>query len=97
MIPPVCRRNNMPATEDIITAIEERVKDSNVVRYSLWSIGVSSTPKQCQSFFNYPPQFICWETPDEAAALAIRDLFLQKGMKNVSGGEDKRPRYVFIF
>jgi|GEM_PF-4424320 len=87
----------MPASEDIISSIEKRVKDSNVVRYSFWTIGISSAPKQCQSAFDHPPQFMCWETADEEAARNIRDHFLQKGMKAANDHTERNPRYVFIF
>jgi len=87
----------MPASEEIISSIEKRVKDSKVFRYSLWAVGISSTPKQCQNTYDYPPQFICWEAEDEDAARNIREHFLQKGMKAATGHSERNPRYVFIF
>ncbi len=84
----------------IISEIESRVNDSEKVDYSIWTAGISDTPKvrkdQHDSDGKDVQHWKDWSTNSEKDGRDIEEYFLDKGMKGDTGGGGSAS-YVYIF
>jgi len=84
----------------IISEIKSRVNDSEEADYSIWTIGISDTPKVRKDQHDGDGKEIKhwkdWSTNNEKDGRDIEEYFLDKGMKGDTGGGGS-ARYVYIF
>ena len=84
----------------IISEIESRVNDSEEVDYSIWTVGITDTPKvrkdQHDSEGKDVQHWKDWSTNSEKDGRDIEEYFLDKGMKGDTGGGGSAS-YVYIF
>jgi len=82
---------------EIMNEIEDRVKNANVINYSVWCIGVTSSPSECKKLHNQPPHFKSWDVNSPELAREIKNTYIENGMKEAFGGNGNSPDHVFIF
>ena len=84
----------------IISEIESRVNDSETADYSIWTVGISDTPKVRKDQHDNDGKDIQhwkdWSTNSEKDGRDIEEYFLDKGMKGDTGGRGSAS-YVYIF
>lgn len=83
----------------IISEIESRVKNSERVDYTPWTVGISDTPKVRKDQHDNDGKDIGhwkdWSIDSEKDGRDIEEYFLGKGMKGDAGGGS--AGYVYIF
>jgi len=84
----------------IISEIESKVSRSKKEDYSIWTVGVTYTPKirrdQHDSDGNEVKHWKDWSTNSEKDGRDIEEYFLDKGMNGDTGGGGSAS-YVYIF
>lgn len=64
--------------------------------YKNWTIGITNDPDRFKSEHGNPFTWYQWKASSEGSARKIKSYFLEKGMKEDTGGGDF-PTYVYIF
>jgi len=84
----------------IISEIEGRVSRAKKEDYSIWTVGVTDTPKirkdQHDNDGKEVKHWKDWSTDSEKDGRDIEEYFLDKGMKGDTGGRGSAS-YVYIF
>jgi len=84
----------------IISEIESIVSGAKKVDYSIWTVGVTDTPKTRKDKHDSDGKAVKhwkdWSTNSEKDGRDIEEYFLDKGMDGDTGGRGSAS-YVYIF
>jgi len=82
---------------DITRAIEDRAAPD----FGLWTIGITEDPKATRRSHDDKGEdlkdWLEWPADSKDIARAVRDHFIDEGMKETEGGDAGNPTFVYIF
>ncbi|HNT97813.1 MAG TPA: hypothetical protein PKK31_06070 [Elusimicrobiales bacterium] len=86
----------MASKFELILAIENRVKGSKTVDYSLWTVGVTEDEARRRTEHGNPEYWRAWPADSDSIARDVEQHFLDRGMKGGPGGPGN-SKFVYIF
>ncbi|MEW6229514.1 MAG: hypothetical protein AB1700_15715 [Bacillota bacterium] len=90
----------MVKAQEIANAICKRVKESQVVNFAAWRIGITNDVKERYEYWGKPEHFLYWKADSLSDAQTVESHFInKKGMQGGTGGDldPRKPVYVYIF